>query len=189
MDQPLGLNVGNALEVEEAIGVLAGRVHGDLRDVSLELGAHMLAGAGRAASVDQGRAMLAEALERGEGLKKLAEMIEAQGGNPEVVNGRSSCHRAPGVEFVRAKAGGYVRRMHAERIGNAARALGAGRERKEDDIDPSVGILMKVRLGDRVEAGGRCANCASPESRTSRGRWSGWTARWKSAGPPLRSRR
>lgn len=153
MDQPLGLNVGNALEVEEAIDVLAGRTKGDLLDVSLMLGAHMLVGAGRAANVEQGMEMLRQALESGAGLKKLAEMIEAQGGNPEVAYNAQLLPRAEKSELVRAKKSGYIRKMHTERIGNAARALGAGRERKEDDIDPAVGILMKVRLGDRVEDG------------------------------------
>ena len=153
MDQPLGLNVGNALEVEEAIDVLAGRVKGDLLDVSLMLGAHMLLGTGCAASIDQGLLMLTEALESGEGLKKLAEMIEAQGGNPEVAYKPELLPRAPKVTLVTARRDGYIQKIHAERVGNAARALGAGRERKEDDIDPSVGLLMKARLGDRVEAG------------------------------------
>ena len=153
MDQPLGLNVGNALEVEEAIDVLAGRVKGDLLDVSLMLGAHMLLGTGCAASIDQGLLMLTEALESGAGLKKLAEMIEAQGGNPEVAYKPELLPRAPKSTLVTARQAGYIQKIHAEWVGNAARALGAGRERKEDDIDPSVGLLMKARLGDRVEAG------------------------------------
>ncbi len=153
MDQPLGLNVGNALEVEEAIGVLSGQVTGDLLDVSVELGAHMLAGAGRLADVRQGKEMLRKALVNGDGLKKLAEMIEAQGGNPEVVHHPELLPRSPETLFIYAEADGYATKMHAERIGNAARALGAGRERKEDDVDPSVGILMKIRLGDRIAKG------------------------------------
>lgn len=153
MDQPLGLNVGNALEVEEAIGVLSGRVKGDLLDVSLALGAHMLLGAGRASSIGQGMDMLTEALNSGAGLQKLAEMIQAQGGDPQVAYKPELLPRAPESALITAKRTGYIQKIHAERIGNAARALGAGRERKEDDIDPSVGILMKARLGDRVEAG------------------------------------
>jgi pyrimidine-nucleoside phosphorylase len=153
MDQPLGLNVGNALEVEEAIGILNGSVTGDLLTVSLELGAHMLKGAGRAETVEAGREMLRSALRSGAGLKKLAEMIKVQGGDPEVARHPERLPQAPEVRFVRAETSGYVQKIHAERIGNAARALGAGRERKEDAVDPSVGILMKKRLGDRVEAG------------------------------------
>ncbi len=153
MDQPLGLNVGNALEVEEAIDVLAGRVKGDLLNVSLKLGTHMLLGAGLVENVERGTEMLLEALNSGRGLKKLAEMIEAQGGNPEVAYKPELLPRAPKSSLVTAGRAGYIQKIYAERIGNAARALGAGRERKEDDIDPSVGILMKARLGDRVEAG------------------------------------
>ncbi len=153
MDQPLGMNVGNALEVEEAIDVLSGRAEGDLLEVSLMLGAYMLVGAKRAGSVDEGKAMLRRALASGTGLKKLAEMIKAQGGDPEVAYHPERLPRARKSMLFRAETGGFVRRMHAERIGNAARALGAGRERKEDGIDPSVGILMKVRLGDGVAVG------------------------------------
>jgi pyrimidine-nucleoside phosphorylase len=165
MDQPLGLNVGNALEVEEAIDVLAGNVKGDLLDVSLKLGTHMLLSTRRAATVEQGTEMLLEALRSGAGLRKLAEMIEAQGGNPEVVRRPELLPQAPESSILKAETGGYVSRMHTERIGNAARALGAGRARKEDDIDPSVGILMKKRLGDRVEAGeALCELRISPKS-------------------------
>jgi pyrimidine-nucleoside phosphorylase len=153
MDQPLGLNVGNALEVEEAIDALAGRVKGDLLDVSVMLGAHMLLGAGLVENVERGTQMLLEALNSGAGLRKFAEVIEAQGGNPEVAYKPELLPRAPKSTLVKAERGGFIRKIHAERVGNAARALGAGRERKEDDIDPSVGILMKARLGDRVEAG------------------------------------
>jgi len=169
MDQPLGLNVGNALEVEEAIGILNGSVTGDLLAVSLELGSHMLAGAGLAAGVDEGREMLRKALLSGAGLKKLAEMIEAQGGNPEVAYHPELLPKAPETRFVLSEKSGYMRKIHAERIGNAARALGAGRARKEDEIDPSVGILMKKRLGDRVEAGeALCELRVSPKSDISR---------------------
>jgi pyrimidine-nucleoside phosphorylase len=153
MDQPLGLNVGNALEVEEAIDVLSGRAAGDLMEVSLALGAHMLLGAGIARSAEQGGEMLREALARGEGIRKLAQMIEAQGGNPQVVYDTALLPRAPQSLHIRADAAGFVRKIHTDRIGNAARALGAGRARKEDQIDPSVGILMKKRLDDRVLAG------------------------------------
>lgn len=153
MDQPLGLNVGNALEVEEAIDVLAGRVKGDLLNVSLKLGTHMLLGAGFIENVERGTEMLLEALLSGAGLKKFAELIEAQGGNPEVAYKPELLPRAPKSSLITAGRAGYIQKIYAERVGNAARALGAGRERKEDDIDPSVGILMKARLSDRVEAG------------------------------------
>jgi pyrimidine-nucleoside phosphorylase len=153
MDQPLGLNIGNALEVEEAIDVLAGRVTGDLLDVSIELGAHMLTGAGLARSTGQARGQLLAALKRGDGLRKFAQMIEAQGGNPDVVDRPDLLPQAREARMVLAARGGYVTRMHTDRIGSAARALGAGRGRVEDAIEPAAGILMKKRLGDRAREG------------------------------------
>lgn len=153
MDQPLGQYIGNALEVEEAILVLSGQAEGPLKELSLLLGAYMLLGAGVAESVDDGLHMLHEKLLNGEALAKLGEMIEAQGGDPRVVDDPSLLPRAPQRIDVRARADGFVIRMHTSLIGNAAKALGAGRERKEDQIDPAVGIIMKKRIGEAVRRG------------------------------------
>ena len=153
MDQPLGNYIGNALEVEEAIEVLAGRVGGDLKTVSLTLGAHILRNAGAVRTVEEGIALLEEKLISGEGLKKLSEMIAAQGGDPRVAYDTSLLPKAKYKIDVTADRDGYVTGMTTRDIGNAARLLGAGRERKTDVLDLSVGLVMKVRMGDKVKKG------------------------------------
>ncbi len=150
MDQPLGNYIGNALEVEEAIDVLAGRTGGDLRDVSLQLGARILTGAGAAATVEQGVEMLAAKIDSGEGLRKFAEMIRAQGGDPRVTEDTSLLPKAKSTVELRAGEPGYLSAIRTADVGSAARLLGAGRERKSDVIDPAVGIVMHKRVGDRV---------------------------------------
>ena len=153
MDQPLGNYIGNALEVEEAIDVLAGRTEGDLKTVALTLGAHILRNAEVAPDVQTGISMLEEKIANGEGLKLFGDMIEAQGGNRRVVEDTGLLPKAPFSVELRADREGYVARMQTDDIGNAAKLLGAGRERKTDVLDLSVGIVMNVRLGDAVRRG------------------------------------
>ena len=153
MDQPLGNYIGNALEVEEAIDVLAGRTGGDLKTVALTLGAHILRNAGAAPDVQTGIQMLEARISSGEGLKTFGDMIEAQGGDRRVVEDTGLLPKAPYRVALKADRDGYVTKMHTSDIGNAAKLLGAGRERKTDELDLSVGIVMKVRLGDAVKKG------------------------------------
>ena len=153
MDQPLGNYIGNALEVEEAIDVLAGRTEGELKTVALTLGAHILRNAGATPDVDAGIAMLEAKSVSGEGLKHFGDMIEAQGGDRRVVEDTGLLPKAPYKVELKADKGGYVTKMHTSDIGNAAKLLGAGRERKTDVLDLSVGIVMNVRLGDAVKKG------------------------------------
>ena len=153
MDQPLGNYIGNALEVEEAIDVLAGRTGGDLKTVALTLGAHILRNAGAAPDVQTGIRMLEAKIVSGEGLRTFGDMIEAQGGDRRVVEDTGLLPKAPHKVVLKAERDGYVVKMHTSDIGNAARLLGAGRERKTDVLDLSVGIVMNVRLGDAVKKG------------------------------------
>ena len=153
MDQPLGTHLGNALEVKEAIDILAGRVGGDLLTVSLELGSRMLVAAGVAKDVSDGKARMRAALDSGAGLAKLREMIEAQGGDGRVCEDVDYLPHAAYKLDVPAPRAGYVARMDTTAIGYCAQGLGAGRRQKTDVIDPAVGLVMRVRLGDRVEAG------------------------------------
>ena len=153
MDQPLGQYVGNALEVEEAIDVLSGRVQGDLKDVALQLGAHILRNAGACGSVERGVEMLQEQIDNGNGLKKLAEMFAAQGGDPNVAFDTALLPKAEKLIDLPALEDGYIAEIHTRNIGYAAKALGAGRERKEDAVDLAVGLVMKKRIGDYVRKG------------------------------------
>ena len=153
MDQPLGNYIGNALEVEEAIDVLAGRTDGELKRVALILGAHILRNAGAAPDIDTGIDMLEEKIANGEGLRKFGDMIEAQGGDRRVVEDTGLLPKAPYRIELKAERDGYVTKMQTSDIGNAAKLLGAGRERKTDALDLSVGIVMNVRLGNAVKKG------------------------------------
>lgn len=167
MEQPLGTYVGNALEVEEAIDVLAGRAAGDLKTVAVELGAHILKNADAAPSVEAGRALILEKLASGAGLRKLAEMIAAQGGDPRVTEDTSILPRAAHAVEVRARRSGYLARVKTSEIGNAAKLLGAGRTKKTDAIDPAVGVIIKKRIGDSVKEGeALCEVRANPASDT-----------------------
>ena len=153
MDQPLGTHVGNALEVKEAIDILAGRAAGDLLTVSLELGSRMLIASGIAKGVEDGKTRMMQALHSGAGLAKLKEMIVAQGGDGRVCDDVDYLPHAAYKIRVPALVSGYVARMDTAAIGRCAQALGAGRQKKTDVIDPAVGLVMDVRLGDEVKAG------------------------------------
>ena len=153
MDQPLGTHVGNALEVKEAIDILSGRAGGDLLTVSLELGSRMLIASGIARDVEDGKARMMEALRSGAGLKKLREMIVAQGGDGSVCDDVNNLPQAAYKVDVPSPAAGYVAKMDTTAIGYAAQGLGAGRVKKTDVIDPAVGLVMQVRLGDYVSEG------------------------------------
>ncbi|HWI62345.1 MAG TPA: pyrimidine-nucleoside phosphorylase [Symbiobacteriaceae bacterium] len=153
MDQPLGHAVGNALEVAEAIETLRGFGPKDLEDVCLALGSQMLRLAGVAPDADAARKMLTRALRTGAGLNKLVELIEAQGGDPSYIRQPVKLPRAPKLVPLAAPHGGYVQSIEALEVGVAALLLGAGRETKESKVDLSVGIVLKKKVGDRVEEG------------------------------------
>lgn len=154
MDQPLGTLIGNALEVREAIEILRNERPGSaLETVSVELASHLLQMANICPDLDSSRKKIRELLVSGAGLRKLGEMFSAQGGNGEVVNDLSLLPQAKYTEPVLAPASGYVTSIHAQKIGFAATALGAGRKRKGDPIDPAVGITMEHRVGSPIEAG------------------------------------
>ncbi len=153
MGEPLGSHVGNALEVKEAIDVLAGRVTGPLLEVSLELGGHMVVLGGAAKSMEEAKEKLKAALDSGKGLSALAQMIKAQGGDPAVCEDVTRLPQAKVIETVPALSGGYVQAMDTTALGNTAQGMGAGRRAKTDTIDHSVGFVLQKRIGDPVEEG------------------------------------
>jgi len=153
MNQPLGRAVGNALEVEEAVQTLKGGGPPDLRELCLKLGGQMLLLAGAAASENEAEALLLRTLGEGSALGKLRELIEAQGGDPEVIADFSRLPRAAEQVSVAAPQSGFVSAIKTENIGRAAALLGAGRQVKDDTIDPAVGLLVSRKIGERVEAG------------------------------------
>ena len=154
MDEPLGFAVGNALEVREAIDVLAGRTEaGELKELCLTLGANMLTLAGLAADEAEARAKLEATIRDGSALKKLAEMVEAQFGDPRAVYDFSLLPQAPVILEVPSERAGYVAHIEAEDVGLVSMHLGGGRATKESAIDLAVGVVLNKKVGDRVEAG------------------------------------
>lgn len=153
MEEPLGSHVGNALEVKEAIDVLAGRTAGPLKEVSLFLGTQMLLASGLAADAAKARSSLETALARGAGLEKLKEMIAAQGGDARVCDDPSLLPQAPLIFPIWAEEDGYLAGTDGTALGLAAQRMGAGRAKKDDQIDPAVGFVMEKRIGDPVRKG------------------------------------
>lgn len=157
MDQPLGSHIGNSLEVIEAIEVLKGNTSGELLDVALELAARMLLLTDNSSSYEDAVRRLKEALLSGAGLRKLAAMIEAQGGNKSVID-NYSLFPQPAISLeLTSSHDGYISEIMTAEIGKAFVAAGGGRIRKNDQIDYSAGIIMDVRLGSKVNKGDRLA--------------------------------
>ncbi len=153
MDQPLGFAVGNALEVKEAIDTLNGNGPKDFVELCLTLGAHMLIAGGKAATKEEARIMLTEVINNKKALKKLADFVAAQGGNPEAVYNPEMLPQASIVEEVKATSDGYISAITCDEVGICSLILGGGRETKESEIDLSVGIILTKKKGDYVKAG------------------------------------
>lgn len=152
MDVPLGNNIGNSLEVIEAVETLKGNGPSDLTELSLSLASKLLCLAGKG-SLSECRELAAEKLSDGSALEKLAEMVELQGGDPSYILDPSKFASAPYSKAVTARESGYISHMDTEAVGLACMALGAGRQHKDDIIDPAAGIVLHKKTGDNVEAG------------------------------------
>ena len=153
MDMPLGKNIGNALEVREAVEVLSGAGDRRLRALCLELSANMIYLGGQAPDMAKARARAVEAVRSGKALEKFRQMVEAQGGDGTVVTSPEKLALSPVCVEVPAPETGYLTRMDAEECGLAAVELGAGRETKESPIDYGAGIVLLKNKGDAVEKG------------------------------------
>jgi pyrimidine-nucleoside phosphorylase len=152
MNRPLGMAIGNGLEMKEAIDVLTGKVPltDPLVKVCMQLGSHMLMLSGLADSYEDAKESLTAALLSGQGFIKLRSMLEAMGGDVGYVDDPELLVKVSRVVPVYPKANGYIGAIDARSLGIAAALLGAGRFRKDDVIDPAVGILMNKRYGDWV---------------------------------------
>ncbi len=154
MNQPLGNAIGNAVEVAEAIQILRGELpSGDLKTVSFALAAQMLIASDICPSEDRAMALLDQAVASGGALERFARMIKAQGGDARICEDPGRLPNARQVLPLKARSSGFVGRMDTEAIGTAALLLGAGREKKDDAVDPAVGIWLLKRIGDPVRAG------------------------------------
>lgn len=152
MDRPLGRNIGNALEVSEAVDVLKGGGPSDLKEVCIELASNMLLLAGMG-DIVKCRELSNNAIETGAAYDKFLEMVEKQGGDTSAIEDISKLPAAPVKVQWKAEQSGHITKMHAENLGFASLLLGAGRKTKADAIDPSAGIVLAKKTGDRVEKG------------------------------------
>ena len=153
MNEPLGCAVGNNLEVIEAIKFLKGDMPEDLRQVVLELGAYMIKLAGLGEDLEENKNRMLENISNGKALNKFIEMVKKQEGDISYLEDTNKFEKAKIIEPIIAKQDGYIQEMNAEEIGKVACGLGAGRVRKEDSIDYTVGIILNKKVADKVTMG------------------------------------
>jgi pyrimidine-nucleoside phosphorylase len=171
MDQPLGKAIGNSLEIIEAVDLLQGKGPPDLLEVTLALGEEMLS----LADVARGRPardLLSRAIDDGRAFEKFQQIVEAQGGDPKSIeHGGQGLPKAAKQEPLPAPRAGFISAIEAEVVGVASVALGAGRERMDQTVDPAVGIVLHCKVGDPIEAGAPlCTLHASDDERLGRAR-------------------
>jgi pyrimidine-nucleoside phosphorylase len=153
MNQPLGRTAGNAMEVVESLEVLSGAGPEDLRELCLVLAAWMLFLGERVNSVEAGKRLAAELIASGQAREKFREIVKQQGGDTRVVDDPKLLPRAAHTLDVAAAADGYIAATQCEQLGVAVVVLGGGREKKEDSVDPAVGLVFRKRNGDRIARG------------------------------------
>jgi len=153
MDQPLGRMIGNALEVVEVVEVLRGEGPEDLRQLCIELAGWMLHLGGVADEVEDGKTQSEKLIASGKGLDRFRQMVELQGGDPRVVDDAKKLPQARHKTIVSSPKNGYLASLQCEQVGTACVILGGGRERKEDSVDPAVGIVLHKKVGDAVSVG------------------------------------
>jgi len=152
MDQPLGKMIGNSLEVVEAVEILRGQGPDDLRQLCVELAAWMLRLGGISSTVAEGRNLSEMLIASGQALEKLRRMVELQGGDPRVIDDLKRLPQAQQTMTISSPKAGYLASLQCEGVGTACVILGGGRERKEDSVDPAVGIVLHKKVGDAVSA-------------------------------------
>jgi len=153
MEQPSGRAIGNAIEIRESIQFLKGKAPEDLETICMALAAHMVRLGGRARSAGQASKLVYEAVSKGEALKRLRAIICAQGGDDRIIDNPALLPRAAHVQEFRSRISGFVTRCDAKLLGLASNALGAGRTRLDDVVDPGVGLYLEKKIGDRVREG------------------------------------
>jgi len=153
MNQPLGYAIGNALEIMEASQTLQNAGPADLTKLCLELAARMIFLGKKAATLEEARLTAEKHLVDGSAYLKLKQVVAAQGGNPQALDKFELLPNATGMREITSPRAGYVSTIYAEDIGVASNMIGAGRDKKEDAIDPAVGIILEVKVGEKVDAG------------------------------------
>ncbi len=152
MDEPLGLAIGNSLEVIEAINTLNGRGPKDLTELCLTLGSYLVVDAGLETSLEEARKTLLEQIRNGRALAKFVELVKAQGGNVDYIHHPELFDLGEVIEL-KAETSGYISRIDSYKVGHASMLLGAGRENLDSEIDYSVGIVLNKKVGDYVNCG------------------------------------
>jgi thymidine phosphorylase len=153
MDQPLGTHVGNSLEVIEVLDVLRGGGPEDLRELCIELAGWMLHVGGVSLTPEQGKSESAKLIKSGAALEKFRQMVELQGGDVGVIDDISRLPSSKHTADVTAATSGFIAEIDCQAVGVASVILGGGRSKKEDSIDPSVGIVLHHKLGDAITRG------------------------------------
>ena len=150
MEEPLGETVGNSLEIEETVRALQGNMKEDVKEVVLTLGAYMMKLAGKGNDIEGNKQKMLMQIRNGEAFKKLKELIQEQGGDIAYIENIELLPKAKYVMPVLATQGGYIKTLDARNVGEISMHLGAGRMKKEDNIDPTVGVVLKKKIGDKV---------------------------------------
>src|SRR5206468_1775550 len=153
MNKPLGFAIGNALEIMEASQTLQNAGPADLTKLSLELAARMIFLGKKAASLEEARMTAEKHLVDGSAYRKFKDVVAAQGGNPQALDKFELLPNATGMREITSPRAGYVSSIGAEEIGLSSNMIGAGRDKKDDAIDPAVGIILEVKVGEKVDAG------------------------------------
>ena len=171
MDQPLGCMIGNALEVVEVVEILRGEGPEDLRQLCLELAGWMLHLGGVADTVAEGKKQSEKLIASGKAFDRFRQMVELQGGDPQAIDDPKKLPQARHTMTVSSPKSGYLTSLQCEQVGTACVILGGGRERKEDSVDPAVGIVLHKKVGDPVSAGEALATIYyNAEARAARAR-------------------
>ena len=152
MEQPLGKNVGNSLEVIEAVEALKGNIADDVKQVVLELGSNMLKLAGKGDELEENKQKMLENIQNGKALAKLKELVQNQGGDISYIEDTSKFKKAKHILPVVLESEGIIKELKAEKIGKLSVFLGAGRIKKEEKIESEVGIVLNKKVGDKVRS-------------------------------------
>ncbi len=153
MEEPLGEAVGNSLEVIEAINALNGKMKEDVKQVVLTLGAYMIKLAEKGEDIEENKKKMLEQIQTGKALAKFKELLQNQNGDISYIDNPKLFKKAKYILPVVSEKAGYIKRLDAKNVGEISVNLGAGRIKKEDEIDEAVGIILEKKIGDKVEAG------------------------------------
>ena len=153
MDEPVGYSIGNSLEIIEAIECLKGNIPEDIKEIITTIGSYMIKLAGKGNDLEENKVKIIENIKNGKAYNKFLELVQNQGGNIEFIKNTEKFEKAKYILPVTSKEEGYVYKLNAEKVGKISVDLGAGRLRKEDSIDKSVGIVLNKKIADKVNTG------------------------------------